>query len=72
MPRSRRNLQWIGCSALALAACADDARGTGANPRPGEPPQCLVGEGDSAIPSRADGLAVSQRRLRRHPSASLQ
>ncbi len=72
MPRSRRNLQWIGCSALALAACADNARWGDANLRPGERPECLVGEDDSALPPRADGLAASQRRQRCHPQRSLQ
>ncbi|MCC4594989.1 hypothetical protein NRY95_15255 [Xanthomonas campestris pv. phormiicola] len=74
MPRARRNLQWIGCSALALvlAGCADTARWGSANVRPGERPECLVGEAASALPQRADGLAVSQRWQRCHPQQSLQ
>ncbi|OAX57414.1 hypothetical protein [Xanthomonas graminis] len=74
MPKSRRNLQWIGCSALALAlaACADNARWGDATVRPGERPECLVGEDDSAVPRRADGLAASQREQRCHPQESLQ
>jgi len=74
MPRSRRNLQWIGCSALAptLAACAENARRDEADLRPGERPECLVGEDASALPRRADGLAASQRQQRCHPQESLQ
>ncbi|KTF30228.1 hypothetical protein [Xanthomonas translucens] len=73
MPKSRRHLQWIGCSALVLvlAGCADSARWGDAKVWPGERPQCLVGEDDSALPPRADGLALSQRRQRRHPQPSL-
>ncbi len=69
MPRSRRNLQWIGCSALALAACADGARWGDANVRPGERPECEV---PSALRRRADGLAASQCQQRCHPQESLQ
>ncbi|UKE70512.1 hypothetical protein K8O61_05605 [Xanthomonas cerealis pv. cerealis] len=74
MPKSRRNLQWIGCSALALvlAGCADSARWGDATVRPGERSECLVGEDESALPPRADGLALSQRRQRCHPEPWLQ
>ncbi|KAB7770851.1 hypothetical protein [Xanthomonas maliensis] len=77
MLRSRHHLQLglgvlLAGMVLGLAGCASDASLDAATVRPGDRPECLVGDDSGAVPARADGLLASQRQQRCHPEQTLE